>query len=99
MSDPRMVRNTRSLWARLLASFGALAGMAAAPHADAVPAAREALEARVLAVRAALDRAPGPDSDADEAPPRLLAQWFKWNNWNNWNNWPKWGKWGNWLNR
>ena len=99
MSNPRKIPNTRTLIGRLLASIGAVAGIAAAPHADAVPAARQALEARVLAVREALDQDAERDAESGDAAPRRLLAQFKWNNWNNWNNWPKWGKWGNWLNR
>jgi hypothetical protein len=97
LSHPRKAA-TRTLIGRLLAAIGAVSGVGAAPPADAVPAARAALEARVLAVRDRLERATAAEPGAGESP-QLLAQWFKWNNWNNWNNWPKWGKWGNWFNR
>ena len=74
----------------------------AAPVNASVQIERQALEARVQAVRAMLqepaaaDVIGSPGSVAGEAAPLRTAQWFNWNNWNNWNNWKNWG---NWLNR
>ena len=74
----------------------------AAPVNASVQIERQALEARVQAVRAMLQEpavvdAPGSTGGvAGEAAPLRTAQWFNWNNWNNWNNWKNWG---NWLNR
>jgi hypothetical protein len=86
----------------LLAGVGLASalGASAAAHAvtDATP--RAALEARVMAVRAAL-QADAEDANPDArnaAPDTRVAQWLNWPNWNNWNNWPNWGNWGNWGN-
>ena len=82
----------------LLALVGVVGVMGAPNPAEArVELARQALEARVLAVRAAIQEA--PDADATKLPDTRLAQWMNWGNWNNWNNWPNWGNWGNWFNR
>jgi hypothetical protein len=70
---------------------------ATTPAQASVDVARQALEARVLAVRAAIH---GPaEADSRAAPDRTLAQWSNWRNWSNWNNWPNWNNWGNWFNR
>ena len=92
---------------RVLVRVSVLAGSAlalgaAAPLNATVRLERQALEARVQAVRAALlDPAAAEAVDAvgavaDKATPVRTAQWFNWGNWNNWNNWKNWG---NWLNR
>jgi len=47
---------------------------------------RQALERRVLAMRAAIHDA--AEADPRAAPDRTLAQY--WNNWNDWNNWGNW---------
>ena len=89
---------------RALARGAMLAGSVlglglAAPVNASVQIERQALEARVQAVRAMLHEPAAADalgstgSEAGEAPPLRTAQWFNWNNWNNWNNWK------NWLNR
>ncbi len=85
---------------------GSVLGLGLATPVNAsVQIERQALEARVQAVRAMLQEPaatdvignPGdPGSVAGEAAPLRTAQWFNWNNWNNWNNWKNWG---NWLNR
>lgn len=82
-------------WLALMGVVGAFG--ASSPAEARVEVARQALEARVLAVRAAIQEA--PDADAGKAPDTRLAQWMNWGNWNNWNNWPNWGNWGNWFNR
>lgn len=71
----------------------ALAGTAL-PAAAELPAARDAINTRVAAVRAALTP-PGAASRAtqDPAGASLLAQA------SNWTNWPKWSKWSNWANK
>ena len=94
---------------RALARGSVLAGsvlgltLGLAPPVNAsVQTERQALEARVRAVRAMLQEPVAADafgatgSVAGEAVPLRTAQWFNWNNWNNWNNWKNWG---NWLNR
>jgi len=82
----------------LLALIGVAGALGASSPAEArIEPSRQALEARVLAVRAVLQAAPEP-GDA-KAPDTRLAQWMNWGNWNNWNNWPNWGNWGNWFNR
>ena len=82
----------------LLAFIGVAGALGASNPAEArIELARQALEARVLAVRAMIQEA--PDADAIKAPDTRLAQWMNWGNWNNWNNWPNWGNWGNWFNR
>jgi len=58
--------------------------------------ARQVLETRVLAVRAAISRVPEPKAPDEHLG--TLAQWYNWNNWNNWGNWGKWNNWGNWPN-
>ncbi len=80
----------------------------AAPVNASVQLERQALEARVQAVRAMLREPVAADAVggtagvagltglSGEEPPLRTAQWFNWNNWNNWNNWKNWG---NWLNR
>ena len=98
-------RTKASSWPRALRALlarvgvaGVVGAMGASSPADArVELGRQALEARVLAVRAALQEA--ADADASKAPDTRLAQWMNWGNWNNWNNWPNWGNWGNWFNR
>jgi hypothetical protein len=73
---------------------GALVG--AVPASAAVPLERQALEARVQAVRAVLQGQAEPGNAAGSAavaarePPSRVAQWFNWGNWNNWNNWKNW---------
>ena len=80
---------------------GSVLGLATPVNAS-VQIERQALEARVQAVRAMLqepavvDAAGSSGGVAGEAAPLRTAQWFNWNNWNNWNNWKNWG---NWLNR
>ena len=63
---------------------------------QALLAERQALETRVLDVRAAIHDAAEADSHA--SPDGPVAQWFNWPNWGNWNNWSNWGNWGNWGN-
>jgi hypothetical protein len=95
---------------RRWAAWIGLAGWAATASAQGGDPAsgRLELEARVEAVRAALQAArpasgdaAGPEAPAaagsDPADPQ--AQWFNWPNWNNWSNWQNWGNWGNWFNR
>ena len=83
---------------RLLSLMG-IAGVlgVTAPAQASVAVERQALEARVLDVRAALHDA--TEAPAHAAPETMLAQWRNWGNWGNWNNWPNWGNWGNWFNR
>ena len=71
-------------------------GSATIAEARVEPAARVALEARVQAVRSAMQESVDAAAASGD---NTLAQWFNWSNWNNWNNWPNWGKWGNWFNR
>jgi hypothetical protein len=86
-------------WFRGLLALVGVAGVlgASTPAEARVASARQALEARVLVMRAAIHDA--AEADPRAAPDRTLAQWFNWGNWNNWNNWPNWGNWGNWFNR
>ena len=82
----------------VLALIGVVGVLAVTSPAEArVEIARQALEARVLAVRTAMREA--TEAGAPTEPDRALAQWFNWNNWNNWPNWGNWGNWGNWFNR
>ena len=69
-----------------LLEIAGVAGLAADPAAANVAPQRDALEARVAAVRQALARQP-------DVPTALVAQAA------NWNNWPKWSKWSNWANQ
>lgn len=82
----------------LLALVG-VAGVigATAPAQASVVAERQALETRVLEVRAAIHDA--AEADPQASPDGPVAQWFNWPNWGNWNNWPNWRNWGNWFNR
>jgi len=79
-----------------LAHVSMIAGAAAAlggavPASASVPAERHVLEARVKAVRAALnDDHDAADAGAGVEPSVRTAQWFNWGNWNNWNNWKNW---------
>lgn len=90
-------RNARGLIGALLGAWGLLAGTQASaalpPRVDQA-SPRVVLEARVSAVREALQRSTG----SAERPEgwRQLAQWMNWNNWPNWRNW---GNWGNWFNQ
>lgn len=69
---------------RAFAALAALGLLGAAAQADAiVRLERDALEARVEAVRGAVQAREG-------ALPQLVAQWNNFKNWNNWNNWKKW---------
>jgi hypothetical protein len=82
---------------RVLGQVSVLAGAAgmlgaAAPASASVQIERQALDARVQAMRAAL-RDPAMAAAADETakePLSRTAQWFNWGNWNNWNNWKNW---------
>ena len=82
----------------LLTWIGVAGALSSANVAQArvEPPARVALEARVQAVRGAMQESIDAAAASGD---KTLAQWFNWSNWNNWNNWPNWGKWGNWLNR
>ncbi len=60
------------------------------PAAAAVPPERQALNARIAAVRAGLAE---PAAQRPGWQQGLLAQA------NNWTNWPKWSKWSNWANK
>ena len=86
---------------RVLARASVFAGAAgalgaAAPASAAVQLERQALEARVQAIRAVLqgqaESGTAANSDAASArePSSRVAQWFNWGNWNNWNNWKNW---------
>jgi hypothetical protein len=98
MNSQRKRSSWKLLLRRLLALIGVAGAMAAPTSAQAgVEVARQALEGRVLAVRAAIHDV--SEADPAAAPNPTLAQWFNWGNWNNWNNWPNWGNWGNWFNR
>lgn len=72
---------------RLRRAFAALAALgllgAAAQASAIVRIERDALEARVDALRGALHA-------EDGTPPTWVAQWNNFKNWNNWNNWKKW---------
>lgn len=69
---------------RVFASLAAIGLLGAAAQANAiVRLERDALEARVDAVRGALQA-------RESALPVLVAQWNNFKNWNNWNNWKKW---------
>jgi hypothetical protein len=69
---------------RAFAALAALGLLGAAAQANAiVRLERDALEARVDAVRGALQAREG-------ALPMLVAQWNNFKNWTNWNNWKKW---------
>jgi hypothetical protein len=85
-------------WTILLGLFGLAVGVSAPAATNPAASERAALEARVAAVREALQQAPqeavGRHSDFD-----LIAQWPNWPNWGNWGNWPNWPNWGNWFNR
>ena len=70
---------------RVIALVG-IAGLSATPVQAHVERERQALEARVEAVRQGLKSQPA-------ATRSLVAQAA------NWNNWPKWSKWSNWANQ
>ena len=82
--QPTPVLRTGRRLQRAFASLAALGLLGAAAQASAVVRLeRDALEARVDAVRGALQ-------SRDAALPALVAQWNNFKNWNNWNNWKKW---------
>lgn len=97
MSSPRKRASRHPTLRGLLALVG-IAGVigATTPAQAGVVATRQALEGRVLAMRAAIHSA--AEADPRAAPDRTLAQWYNWGNWPNWNNWPNWSNWGNWYN-
>lgn len=87
----------RRWWVALLGAIGVTVASAASGAEGQTLAQRVALEARVEAVRKALqETSAGSGTDHSESGPH--AQWFNWPNWNNWNNWMNWGNWGNWPN-
>ena len=92
-------RSRRSRGWLTLVGIAAMLGVAVAatPAEARIDTQRQALEARVLAVRSAMRDA--ADAEPATPPEHRLAQWMNWGNWNNWNNWPNWGNWGNWFNR
>jgi hypothetical protein len=98
MSSLKIRARRHSIVRRLLALVGVGIAIAVTPAAQAsIASSRQALEARVLDIRAAIDAPVAPGT-----PDKVLAQWGNWGNWNNWvnwNNWPNWGNWGNWFNR
>ena len=98
-SQKNKIRSNRHPTLRALLALVGIAGLigATAPAQASVVAERQALEKRVLEVRAAIHDAAEADSQAPPDGP--VAQWYNWRNWGNWNNWPNWGNWGNWFNR
>lgn len=71
---------------RLTPAAAAAIALSGLPASPALAAEREALQARVEAVRAALaERGAGEDELQSQTP--------------NWTNWPKWTKWANWANK
>jgi hypothetical protein len=82
-----------SSWAiALLALIGINLPVTAASTGEKEPD-RVGLEARVEAVRNALDKGQAPYEEPKIGDRTL--QWINWPNWNNWNNWPNWGNWNN----
>jgi hypothetical protein len=65
----------------------------ALPAQAHVDTERAQLQARVAAVRAALNRASAVKGEGEAQEPRLVSQAA------NWTNWPKWSKWSNWANK
>ena len=98
-SQKNKIRSNRHPTLRALLALVGIAGLigATAPAQASVVAERQALEKRVLEVRAAIHDA--AEADPHAPPDGTVAQWFNWPNWGNWNNWPNWGNWGNWFNR
>jgi hypothetical protein len=95
----RIGRARKYLKLQNLLAFGSIAAalVTAVPAHASVADARNALEARVLVARSAIQDA--AEVDPETTPDGKFAQWFNWGNWNNWNNWPNWSNWGNWFNR
>lgn len=71
---------------RLTPAAAAAIALSGLPAAPTLAAEREALQARVDAVRAALAESGAVDDEAQAQSP-------------NWTNWPKWTKWANWANK
>ena len=87
------------LFRSLVMALGTAGLLGAAVQAQAHAARdRMALEARVEAMRGAIEQAARVDTSIDTSIDETRAQWFNWGNWNNWNNWSNWGNWNNWLN-
>jgi len=78
----------------LLAVFCGVLGLTTHAWSDEISVDREALQARVQALREAF---PAVDVTQNESQPH--EQWGNWGNWGNWNNWNNWANWGNWFNR
>ncbi|HWS27727.1 MAG TPA: hypothetical protein VN259_14290 [Xanthomonadales bacterium] len=81
---------------KLLGLLGVVGVLGATAPVEAhVDTGRQALETRVLAIRAAMHDA--AEADPPLPPDQKLVQLPpRWPNWGNWNNWPNWG---NWFNR
>lgn len=98
MSKPVLAARYRRLLGLALVGLGLL-GMSPRAQAQTV-GERLVLEARVDAVRQALQRAAVTDTQTAAVEQWLnWPNWNNWNNWGNWGNWPNWGNWGNWFNR
>jgi len=78
----------------LLAGFCGVLGLTTYASSHEISIEREALQARVQALREAF-----PAVDVTQNESRPDAQWGNWPNWGNWNNWNNWPNWGNWFNR
>jgi hypothetical protein len=104
MSDVKnkATRRPGSLRKILFALISAYATIATGTATGAVRPGGEAdrLDARINAVRLALNQRQTPSDRSSDAPARPLqwVNWPNWNNWNNWGNWPNWPNWGNWNN-
>lgn len=101
MSNQKKNANRYLIRRCVLALLGVLGILGATTPAEAnVVAARQALEARVLTMRAAIYDVAEASSATESF--RMLAQWANWGNWNYWNNFsrPNWNNsWSNWFNR
>lgn len=101
MSKTAWTRAPREVIRRALALLG-VASLTAAQAAQLPPdlaTARADLEARVAAVRAAMEQQAAKVETGHGGEEHHVAQWFNWPNWANWPNWPNWGNWANWFNR
>jgi hypothetical protein len=84
---------------RLVQLFAALVGITGLPASSLeVTVEREALHARVQAVREFVQQTGGSAGDPG-VDAQYWPNWPNWGNWRNWGNWPNWPNWLNWFNR
>lgn len=90
-----LIRGVRGLFSLVLGT-----GAFASPPSSVPPKDPSSIEARVEAVRAAVEQSQvaSPAQRAGDVTATPVAQWGNWGNWNNWGNWVNWNNWNNWGN-